>query len=102
MSPRNFHLELTAAAEADYRSILAYTERMWGARQVDAYDQVIDNTLTKIAAQPEAGQKRAGLTYLSGRAGKHLIFYRLEGARVIVLRILHEKMDFTAHLDEEG
>ncbi len=33
------------------------------------------------------------------RAGKHYVFYRIEGDTVRVSRILHEKMDFSRHLN---
>jgi toxin ParE1/3/4 len=97
MSPPKPVLELTGLAKSDFRDILSYTWQMWGDRQVDTYRDIIDHALRAIANDPETGQKLSGSNYRFSRAGKHLIFFRLDGARILVVRILHAKMDFGAH-----
>jgi toxin ParE1/3/4 len=102
MSLRNFVLELSDSAKADFRDILSYTWQMWGDRQVAEYRDVIDGALKAIAEKPEAGRQRSGSDLLFSRAGRHLIFYRINGPRIFVIRILHERMDLDSRLADEG
>jgi toxin ParE1/3/4 len=53
-----------------------------------------------VAEAPHSGQHcdevRPG--YLKRQAGSHVLFYRLDGQTVDVVRILHQRMDFGRHL----
>jgi len=75
---------------------------MWGDRQLAEYRDLISGALEAIAQKPDDGQKCSGSKLLFVRVGKHLIFYRLDGNRVFVVRILHGRMNLTALLAEEG
>lgn len=101
MSRPNFVLELSDSAKEDFRDILSYTLQMWGERQVAEYRDLIDGALQQIAQKPEAGHPQSGSKLLFSRVGRHLIFYRVEGVRIFVARILHGKMDLPSLLAEE-
>jgi toxin ParE1/3/4 len=102
MSPPNFVLELSDSAKADFRDILSYTWQMWGDRQIEVYRDVIDGALKAIAENPQTGRQRSGSGLLFSRAGRHLIFYRIDGPRIFVVRILHARMDLDSRLADEG
>jgi hypothetical protein len=41
---------------------------------------------------------QTSISYLKFRAGEHVIFYRVDGDAIIIIRILHGRMDSTRHL----
>lgn len=61
-----------------------------------AYRDKIDYALVNISNFPEIGRYRYG--YLIQNVGSHLIFYRVENKAVLVVRILHQKMDPLKHV----
>ncbi|MEI9987232.1 MAG: type II toxin-antitoxin system ParD family antitoxin [Aliidongia sp.] len=106
-------IRLGAVAEADFARILEYTSDTFGQRQSDLYRNLIQEALAALAAGPEVPGSiarddiRPGLCSLHvarrGRRGRHLIIYRTApGNLILVLRILHDSMDFPRHapLDE--
>ena len=67
-------------AVEDLSSIWEYTFTEWSESQADEYYEITDGLL--------------GVT-----AGHHLIFYNImDNGDVMVIRILHEKMDIKRHL----
>jgi plasmid stabilization system protein ParE len=36
------------------------------------------------------------------KSGRHCIFFQKNDARVLVVRVLHDSMDFPRHLDPDG
>jgi toxin ParE1/3/4 len=102
MSSHKFRLELASHARTDIRNILSYTVETWGERQAYEYGVVLDNALATIEQTPKIGHTKPDLEdeILCYRAGQHLIFYRIDGSTVYVLRVLHSRMDYAHHLDE--
>jgi len=103
MSSHKFQLELATRAEADIWKILAYTEKMWGEKQADEYAALLHKTLSNIEQNPKIGNEKPDLKngiFCFG-AGRHLIFYRIDGSTVYVLRVLHDSMDYVHHLSGE-
>jgi toxin ParE1/3/4 len=49
---------------------------------------------------PEVGRRRPGLRRLS--VGSHIVFYRFDDERIFVVRILDQRMDLDAHLDQSA
>jgi toxin ParE1/3/4 len=87
---------LTARAEADLVEIARYTRREWGDRQRDKYIRELFDLFSRIAEQPELASNRDDIRpdLKSRRHRKtHVVFYRMEGKRVEVLRILHTRRD---------
>lgn len=96
MSAPDFQLKLARAARSDFANLLSFTLQTWGRAQFLAYQEKINAALAAIAENPRRGKPRHGV--LVHQAGRHRIFYRLEGPVVIVLRILHDRMDAGRHL----
>ncbi len=95
MSFRSRSVVLTIEAQEDYADILNYTRREWGDVQRDRYDAMLAGALTTLAGNPQIGRSRDDLspgcrTYLVER---HIIYYALQGATILILRILHGRAD---------
>jgi len=73
----------------------------WGEQQAARYHAEIEQALASLSHYPHLGRRkddlRGGLR--SFRVGEHGILYRVGDDAVRVLRVLHERMDATHHLD---
>jgi len=89
-------------AVEDLSSIWDYTFTQWSENQADEYYVMLISACNRLL-YPSVISNRSyeeiseGL--LSVKAGHHLIFYNiLENDDVMIIRILHEKMDIKQHL----
>jgi len=94
----------TEFADSDLSSIYIYTYQTWGASQAQSYTDAIKEAIARIAEKPERPETkdRSGLypgcrSYLMKR---HLIFYRVVGEHLEIMRILHGGMDLASRLAE--
>jgi toxin ParE1/3/4 len=104
MSGRNsYTLEITSAATRDLQAIAAYTAEKWGAEQAVAYSVALYQKLQEILGNPFLGRTHSGLSpSIRGRkSGSHIVFYRVQGDCIYVMRILHESMDYGRHISAE-
>ncbi|HEY7808561.1 MAG TPA: type II toxin-antitoxin system RelE/ParE family toxin [Croceibacterium sp.] len=90
---------LTPAARRDLAEIWFYTADQWGIDRADAYVRRIESDLSEAAmgsplVRPIDDKWRI-------KSGRHVCFFRkpTEG-KIEVIRILHERMDPSLHLDE--
>ena len=96
---------LTNKAVEDLTNIWEYTVDTWSERQADDYYNMLIASCQKITENP----RLFGLKYeeiaegLHGyRANKHIIFYRiLADGDILVIRILHQRMDLKLRLLED-
>ena len=94
---------LTAAAEADVRSIIRYTRQQWGDRQVRAYMARLEQGIVQLASgkgiSRDLGDMHAGLRM--ARCEHHYVFCRdREQGLPLIIAILHERMDLIQRLGE--
>ena len=86
----------TQLAKRDLREILSQSRKDWGGDLAARYGAAVADGLKRIARHPDrfpaVGDSHPGLRRL--RIGRHLVFYREEADAVIVIRILHERMDW--------
>lgn len=91
---------LSPRAKRDLDGIWAYSESIWGKRQAERYIRLLSGAVEAIATDPRKGRAcddiRPG--YLKYPVGSHVVFYRLTGSEVEIVRILHGRMDFEQHL----
>lgn len=91
---------LTPAALDDLEGIWRYTATRWGMKQAGHYLDLIHSAFEAIAqapgAAPACNHIRAG--YRRVWVEHHAIDYRAEVDDVIVVRVLHERMDVARHL----
>jgi toxin ParE1/3/4 len=92
---------LTPRAPADLDAIWNYTAENWGRDQAGRYIRLIRAAVEAVAASPKIGKSCDGIRegYRKYPAGSHVLFYRLAGNRIEVVRILHRRMDFDRQFD---
>lgn len=104
-------VNLTPDAERDSASILRWTWREFGRQQAQTYRITLRKALEALESGPNTiGVKKRddivpGILSLhvarDGRKGRHFILFRIAEPHTIdVLRLLHDSMDFAAHLGE--
>ena len=95
-------LFITDEAKVDIENILAYTLKNWGEKQATKYSNTIKSTLFSMADNPflllskERVVKRT--TFRTFAFEKHIVFYKIETERVVIVRILHQSMEAKRHL----
>ncbi len=96
-------LKISRAASGDLREIYAYTSERWGEGQADAYLGNLRTAMDTIASgaalvNPLASRHR-GMFKL--RQGCHLIiFCEPSEGEIFVVRVLHDRMDIDARLED--
>jgi toxin ParE1/3/4 len=117
---RIWEVQLTTAAERDFREIVRWTEGRFGRDQVRIYSATLGQALRALRAGPrtpgirvrsEIGDNLYTLhAARGGRRARHLILFRIneQPPVVEVLRFLHDAMDLARHVprdrsdEEEG
>jgi toxin ParE1/3/4 len=93
---------LTKKAVEDLRVIGRYTEQHLGKEQRNIYLTRLDQGFQAIAREPEIGPAcddiRKGCRKL--HVGRHLIFYAFKEQQILIVRILHERMDVESRFRE--
>lgn len=91
---------VTPRARTDIEDIWDYTVKNWGERQAEIYIQLVKTAVDAVAADPGVGRRcddvRPG--YRRYPVGSHVLFYRVTASAVVVVRILHQRMDVERHL----
>ena len=80
----------------DLTEIGAFTEKRWGRAKRDSYLASIDRCFFQIADNPHLGllREKLGPAIHALPAQKHVIFYRLEEGSALIIRVLHQSMDY--------
>ena len=95
-------LELTEIARADLKSIRRYSTRTWGRDRTSQYMGAIRDTLKRLVrgtiVTRSRDDLRSGLQMAT--SGRHCIFFEADQSRVLVVRVLHDRMDYRRHLDD--
>lgn len=92
-------LLFSPAATADIDTIWDYTAGRWGIDQADAYVDALRNTCVGMAngtRHVRPAPVREG--YVKAPTGSHVIFARREASVIIIIRILHQRMDPETHI----
>ena len=93
-------LILSPAAEADVDEIWDYSADTWGVSQAEVYVSDLRKTMERLAVRPTLGVACPAIRpgYRKQSVGSHVIFYRLVGEDVDIVRVLHQRVDFARHL----
>jgi toxin ParE1/3/4 len=107
-------LRLSAPAKADLRSILAKSLERWGADGRSRYAALLATALRSLTARPAGPTTRTRDELLRGVRSFHVrhvrarhgvrqpvqvIYYRTSPGLIEIVRVLHERMDPSRHLD---
>ena len=95
------HLELTQIARADLKSIRRYSQRTWGPDRTAEYMGALRDTLQGLLAGTVVSRNREDLRpgLQMATSGRHCVFFEVEQSRIVVVRVLHDRMDYQRHLE---
>jgi toxin ParE1/3/4 len=87
-------------ARTDIDDIWNYTVGHWGERQAEIYIRLVKAAVEAVVKDPKVGRicddVRPG--YRRYPVGSHVLFYRVTAEAIVVVRILHRRMDVERHL----
>ncbi|WP_370400323.1 type II toxin-antitoxin system RelE/ParE family toxin [Sulfitobacter sp. JB4-11] len=93
-------LQFRPAARSDLDGIWDYSLETWGKAQAISYLQALQVACQTLcdgnAASTSADHIIQGFRKL--RVGSHVVFFRENDDAIIVVRILHQRMDVPKHL----
>jgi toxin ParE1/3/4 len=93
-------LVFSPLAAADIDRIYDYTEAHWGPEQAESYTFELRTICRRLCETPRPGHSAADVRkgYFVCPTGSHNIFFREEKLRIVIVRILHNRMDPSRHL----
>ena len=87
-------------AATDLEAIAEYTIERIGIEQARRYRDELRTCFAQLAENPRLGRRAeqlgTGLRRYEHRS--HVIFYQVAGARILIVRVLHYRMDVTRYL----
>ena len=89
----------TPRAERDLEEIWAYSAEHWSTAQADGYLREIFAVADDLAGGRRKGRPvavRSG--YYKLAVGSHVVYFQLVDDTVLIIRILHQRMDIDRHL----
>ena len=93
--------DITKEATEDLYRIWEYTVDTWSEEQADAYYAILEAGMNEVADSSTRISKPFDEIYQGLRAyhvRRHMLFYIVqENGRPLIVRILHEKMDYARH-----
>ncbi len=97
-------LDLTEIAREDLKSIQRYSQRAWGPERTVQYMAELRNVLKGLRAGTVASRNRDDLRpgLHMATSGRHCVFFEVDESRVLVVRVLHDRMDYPRHLNTDA
>jgi toxin ParE1/3/4 len=91
---------LSGAADADVQNIAEESAKRWGLERAEKYISALHETFERLAEFPNMGRDASHIRsgYMQIESGSHSVFYRRTESGVLIVRVLHERMDFERHL----
>jgi toxin ParE1/3/4 len=98
------HLELTEIARADLKSIRRYSVRAWGSDRTAEYMAALRDTIKGLLAGTVVSRNRDDLRpgLQMATSGRHRVFFEVDQSRILVVRVLHDRMDYQRHLEADA
>ena len=97
-----FDIVLHPRAETDLADIWQFTFETWGAAQANTYLEQLDLGFHQLAKNPKLGKPgdeiRTGYRCL--HLSRHMAYYRIQDRQIIIVRVLHERMDIWQYLND--
>jgi toxin ParE1/3/4 len=93
---------LSPRAQHDLEEIWLYTRQTWSLEQADSYVSDMLAACGGLAAGEKIGVRADDIRtgYWKHFCGAHMIYYRVHGPYLDIIRILHHSRDVKAHLTE--
>lgn len=92
--------QLRPKAVKDLESIYNYSVQEFSFERAEQYIMDLNNSFYKLAGDPSLGKNYNHVKFgvLAFNVVSHIVFFRLSKNGIIILRILHNSMDFGRHL----
>lgn len=96
--------ELASRAAADLLEVVRYTHEKWGSAQAQRYREELELALQHLSLTPDVGRKRDAIApgLRSFPVAQHVAFYIQRKDKILVLRILHPRMDVEDAFEKAG
>ena len=94
--------KLSKLANQDVDGIIEYTALNFGERQAVVYYGQIHLAAKTVANFPSMGRPyttRKGRIFQKYSVGEHALFYQPTEAGILIVRVLHQMMNFDRHLE---
>ncbi|MGL4234892.1 type II toxin-antitoxin system RelE/ParE family toxin [Tabrizicola sp.] len=92
---------LSPSAEQDLEDIWLYTLRHWSPAQADRYHRSLVAEIEALAAGDRKGRPATVRSGICKRpCGSHVIWFRDQGDRLDIIRVLHSAQDVERHLHD--
>jgi toxin ParE1/3/4 len=90
---------LSLRAQRDLETIWDDTASRWGVAQAEQYARQLWQHMSILADNPAMGRACPEIRdgYYKYPSGSHLLFYRLAGGDIDIVRILHVRMNWDQH-----
>lgn len=91
---------LSNRAATDLSDIADFTIQTFGIEQARFYRDELNNCFEILAENPQLGRSAAELAPDLKRFEyqSHVVFYKPKDTDILIVRILHQRMDFKRHL----
>lgn len=91
---------LSGKADSDIENIAETSIGQWGLARAETYLLGLHETFLQLAKFPEMGRDASHIRpgYLYIKTASHVVFYQQAGSGILIIRILHERMNFGRHL----
>ncbi len=90
---------LSGEADIDIQDIAESSIQQWGLARAEKYVLGLHEAVQRLAEFPDIGrdarQIRPG--YFRMEVSSHAVFYRKTENGILIIRVLHERMDFARH-----
>jgi toxin ParE1/3/4 len=94
--------QLTNRAVTDLSDIADFTIQTFGIEQARSYRNGLNHCFEILAENPQLGRNVAELAPNLKRFEyqSHIVFYIPKESHILIVRILHQRMEFKRHLPE--
>lgn len=84
----------------DLESIYLYSSSEFGIQRTEDYFLAIETSFQRLADDPMIARKCDYIRHnlRAFNVGSHIIFFKMTGYGVAIIRVLHQSMDFLRHL----
>jgi toxin ParE1/3/4 len=91
---------LSGEADADIENIAEASLRQWGLTRAEKYILGLHETFQMLVEFPDLGRDASHIRsgYRKIETASHSVFYRKIEDGVLIVRVLHQRMDFRWHL----
>ncbi len=92
--------QLTDEAARDVKGILDHSVKNFGIVKAEHYFEALKERVELLADNPNIGHSAEDILpdYLRFPHESHIIFYKIFSSSILVVRILHERMDPKKHI----